>query len=288
MSPRSLLLLFAAAVTLHAETSLDSAVALYRSKDYPAARAAFDQLVAENPNNADAHFYLGVLAEKQGENELAIQHLERATELGPTISKYFLELGGAYGQAAKKASLLGKMGWAKKCGAALEKAVELDPDDLVARNGLISFYREAPSFVGGGISKAYDQAGEIKKRDPVTGALVLGQLYLSEKKYTEAFAAYEEALASAADNYSLLYNLGKAAAQSGENLDRGEKVLRHCLELTPAKGDPGPAAVHWRLGNIAEKRHDAVAAKAAYEASLKADPNFKPAADSLAQLPKSG
>ena len=242
MLPRFALLLLAA-VTLRAETPLESAVGLYRSKDYPAARSALEQLLAENQSNADAHFYLGMLSDKQGDNEAAVQHLEKATELNPTASNYFLELGGAYGHAAKKASLLSKMGWAKKCGAALEKAVQLDPDNLGARNGLISFYREAPSFVGGGMSKAYAQAEEIKKRDPVVGANVLGQLYLSENKYPQAFAVYEDALKSAPDNYSLLYNLGKAAAQSGENLDRGEAVLHRCLELTPAKGDQGPAAV---------------------------------------------
>ena len=269
-----------------AETATDSALALYRTKDYPAAQAAFEAIAAVEPHNAEVQFRLGVLAQNRGENEVSIRHLEQAVALAPQNSSYFLELGGAYGTAAQKAGLLSKMTWAKKCVAALEKAVELDPDSLPARNGLISYYREAPSFAGGGINKAYDQAEEIRKRDPVMGAAVLGQLYLSEKKFAQAFAAYETALEKVPDHYGVLYGIGRAAAQTGYHLERGEQALRRCLDLTPGPTDPGPAPIHWRLGNLAEKRSDFAAARVAYEAALKIDPAFTQAAESIAKLPR--
>ena len=53
---------------------------------------------------------------------------------------------------------------------------------------------------------------------------------------------------------------------------------------TPAKEEPSHAAVHWRLGNIAERRRETAAARTAYETALKLDPNFKQAAASLAKL----
>jgi tetratricopeptide (TPR) repeat protein len=277
-------LLLAGCVSLYAETPIEAAIGQYRAKDYLAAQTAFEQLAAADPQNAEVQFYLGVIAERQSNVDAAILHLEKATQLNPANSTYMLELGGAYGMAAKKAGLLSKMGWAKKCVAALEKSVELDPENLNARNGLISYYREAPSFVGGGIDKAYVQAEEIRKREPVMGAAIIGQLYISEKKYDKAFEAYEDALKVSPDNYGLLFGIGRAAAQSGLSLERGEQALRRCLELTPGKGEPGPAAVHWRLGNIAESKKDLPTARAAYEASLKADPNFKSASESLAKL----
>ena len=158
MNFRLILVAFLTSLTLQAETPLESAVALYRAKDYPAAQDAFAKLAEAQPQNGEVQFYLGVLAEKRGENEIAIQHLEQAALITPTNSNYMLELGGAYGTAAKKAGLLSKMTWAKKCVTALEKAVELDPENLAARNGLVSYYREAPSFAGGGMGKAYEQA----------------------------------------------------------------------------------------------------------------------------------
>jgi tetratricopeptide (TPR) repeat protein len=277
--------LLSTASLMFGETSMESAVALVRAKDYPAAQAALEKIASAEPQNAEALFHLGVLAEKRSENELAIRHLEQAVALEPSNAKYVLELGGAYGTAAKKAPLLSKMTWAKKCVAALEKAVQLEPDNLTARNGLVTYYREAPTYVGGGMSKAYAEGEEIRKRDPIMGAAVLGQLYLSEHKVDSAFEIYREALKAAPDNYGLLYGVGRASAQTGKHIAEGETALRRCLELTPGKGDQGHAAVHWRLGHLAEKQGNLTAARAAYEAALVSHPGFEEARESLAKLP---
>ena len=284
MSLRLLALFAVSAALLRAAAPIEDATALYKSKQYPEARAAFEKIAAAEPNNAAAHYFLGVLAEKRGDTDEAVRLLETATTLDPRNSTYFLELGGAYGTAIDKAGMFSKLGLAKKCGVALERAVALAPDSIDARNGLISFYRSAPSFAGGSMSKAYEQAAEIKKRDPTVGAYAYGQLYLADKKYDDAFNVLETALKTAPDNYLALYSNGRTAAQTGLRLDRGEQALRRCLELTPAKNEPGHAAVHWRLGVIAEKRNDPAAARVAYETSLKLDPEFKLAADSLAKL----
>jgi tetratricopeptide (TPR) repeat protein len=267
-----------------AMTPREAAIGLYKSKNYPAARPAFEKLVASDPRDAEAHFYLGMMAERRGDLDEAIAQLEAATSFDPKNSLYFTELGGAYGGAAAKAGLLAKLGWAKKCQDALEKAVALDPANLDARNGLVSFYRAAPTFAGGGIDKAYAEAEEIQRRDPLIGAAVLGQLYISEKKYDEAFELYEKTLRSFPDHYLTLYAIGRTSAQTGLRPQRGEQALRRCLELKPVKGDPGHAAVEWRLGNLAEKRHDPAAARAAYEAALKLNPDFTEASRDLARL----
>jgi len=277
-------LLLALAAGAVAETPREAAIALYQAKKFPDARLAFESLASANPQDAEAQFYLGVLASRRNDSDEAVKRLELATSLDPKNSDYFLELGGAYGNATSSAGIFAKMGLAKKCQAALEKAVALNPDSLAARNGLVSYYRSAPTFAGGGMSKAYEQAEEIRKRDAIMGANVIGQLYVAEKKFDEAFAVFEDVLKSKPDHYLALYSIGRTAAQSGLRLDRGEQALRRCLELTPAKGDPGPAAVQWRLGNLAEKRHDPAAARTAYETALKLDPGFSQAKDSLAKL----
>ena len=284
MSLRLLALFVCSAALLSAATPSEDAIALFKSKQYPAAREAFDKIAAAAPDNAEAHYYLGILATRRADTDEAIKQLEHATSLAPTNSDYFMDLGDAYGTAAGKAGLFSQMGLAKKCQAALERSVALNPDNLPARNGLVTYYRQAPTFVGGGMSKAYEQAAEIKKRDPIMGAAVYGQLYIADKKYDEAFAVFEKVLTTAPDNYISLYSIGRTAAQTGTRLERGEECLRRCLELKPAKNEPGYAAVQWRLGNLAEKRGDRAAAKAAYEASLKIDPAFPQALDSLAKL----
>lgn len=285
MQLRHLLLLAATGVAAAAApASRDAALELFKAKQFPEARAAFEQLAAADPQNAEAHYYLGVIAKRRNDTDEAIRQLEQATALAPKNAEYLLDLGDAYGAAANQAGLLSRLGFARKCQAALEKAVALDPDNVMARNGLVTYYRQAPAFAGGGMSKAYEQAAEIKKRNPLMGAQVYGQLYLSEKKYDEAFRTFEDVLKTAPDNYLSLYSIGRTAAQTGQRLDRGEQTLKRCLELPPGKGEPPHAAVQWRLGNIAEKRGDVAGARAHYEAGLVDDPNFPPLKESLAKL----
>ncbi|HTO02919.1 MAG TPA: tetratricopeptide repeat protein [Opitutus sp.] len=269
---------------LRAETPFESAVTLFEQKRYPEAAEAFLAIASEDPQSARAHFYLGVLADKRGENDEAIRRFERAVELDPENSEYHTELGGAYGDAAKNAGALASLAFARKCAASLNRAVELNPDNLTARNGLITFYLAAPPIAGGGSDKAYAQAEEIRKRDLVTGSAILGHLYLRDRKHQEAFAVYEAVLAVEPDNYQALYLIGRAASETGENLERGQQALLRCLELPPGPGEQGRAAVQWRLGVIAEKHGDIPAARAAYKASLQSHPGFQQAADSLARL----
>lgn len=281
---RAFVLLLASVAFVAATPADDAALALFQAKKYPDARAAFEQIAAASPDNAAAHYYLGVLAERRGDTDEAVAQLERATALAPDNSLYFAELGGAYGSAAQAASLFSKLGWAKKCREALEKSVALDPKNLEARNGLVTFYQQAPGIAGGGMDKAYAQADEIRRINPTMGATILGQLYISEKKYPEAFALFEETLKASPDNYFTLYSVGRAAAQTGQRIELGEKCLHRCLELTPNSGELGYAPVNWRLGNLAERRGDKSAARQFYEAALKIDATFKQAADALAKL----
>lgn len=262
-----------------------SALELFQAKRYAEAQAAYERLAATEPQNADVHFHLGALALRRNATALAIAELEHAVALDPKNSAYFAELGQAYGDAAQSAGLFSKAGFAQKCRVALEKAVELNPDNLAAREGLVTFYRQAPGFLGGGIDHAYAQAEEIRARDRLAGSLLLAQLYAGEKKYAEAFAALDAVLADRPDAYAALYAYGRTAAESGQRLDVGERHLRRCLALPPPRLAPPHAAAQWRLGVIAEKRRDFPAARAAYEAALALDPSFTPARDSLAHLP---
>ena len=211
------------------------------------------------------------------------QH-EKAVALDPANSNYQWRLGDAYGRSAQKAGVFSKMGLAGKCRTAYEKAVELDPKNLDARSSLMNYYQQAPGIAGGSKDKALAQAQEIKKLDASRGRFAFATLYLAEKKYDQAFAEFEEVLKEKPDDYAALFQTGRLAAISGERLDHGLTVLRQCLTMPPPEGQPGHAAAHWRIGFILEKKGDKVGARAAYEASLKLDPKFPQAIESLRKL----
>lgn len=256
---------------------------LIRDKKWTEARAVLTPLLAAEPANAELHFNLGQSYLYAGEPGGAVTALEKATELDPKSSRYMRHLGDAYGLSAQKAGLFSKMGWAKKCKAAYDKSVELDPKDISARWSVMEFCRQAPSIIGGGMDQAYAQAAAIKQIDPNAGRSAYTTLYLSEKKYPEAFGVLDEILQEKPDDYDALYQFGKLADTTGQQLDRGLTALRKCLTLKPT--DPrGYVPAHWRIGNILARQGDKTAARTAYEAALALDPKFKEATESLAKL----
>lgn len=282
-----LVLLIVTALAGHATTrspEFQTAVELYNQRKGTEAKAAFEKLTITDVKNAEAWHFLGLLALRADEQEAAVKHHEKAVALDPTNSNYHLRLGDAYGRSAQKAGLFSKMGLAGKCRTAYEKAVELDPKSLDARLSLMSYYQQAPGIAGGGIDKALTQAQEIKKLDAARGRFAFATLYVSDKKYDQAFAEFEEVLKEKPDDYAALFQTGRLAAISGQRLDHGLTVLRQCLTMTPPENQPGHAAAHWRIGFILEKKGDKAGARAAYEASLKLDPKFSQAIESLKKL----
>ncbi len=63
-------------------------------------------------------------------------------------------LGKSYGRLAERAGGLRAFGLARKTRVALERAVELAPQDPAAVADLIRYYRAAPGFLGGSVTRA--------------------------------------------------------------------------------------------------------------------------------------
>jgi tetratricopeptide (TPR) repeat protein len=258
----------------------DQVAALFKQRQWAEAQALLEKVTADEPNNAEAWNTLGQTFLARGDYEKAIPPLEKATELEPAKSEYFLELGNAYGTGAAKAGLLSKMGLAKKCKAAFDKAVELDPANINARWSVMEYCRQAPGFMGGGMDGAYVQAEAIKKLDARRGRAAYTSLYVADKKYPEAFALYDEVLREKPEDADALYNIGRLAALSGDQLDRGLAALRTLLTLPGGNN----ARAQLRIGNILEKKGDKPGAKAAYEAAVALDPKFTQAIEALRKL----
>jgi tetratricopeptide (TPR) repeat protein len=81
------------------------------------------------------------------------------------------------------------------------------------------------------------------------------------------------------DDYMALYHIGRCAALSGEQIERGIAALRRCLAVPAPAGDGKPRAadVHYRLGNLLEKKGEAAGARAEYAEALRENPDFRPA-----------
>ncbi len=251
---------------------------LYESRHYSEARACFSRLVAARPNDPDLNFYLGRLALWFDDAGDALNCLERAASNDPRDARIQNALGDAYGLMAQNAGILAKLGWARRCLAAYERAVQLAPDRAAYHWSLLGYFCMAPRLAGGGHDKALAEAAEVRKLEPMQGRIAFATLYLTEKRSAAAFAEFDDVLRDRPDDFLALYHIGRCAALSGEQLDRGAMALRRCLRLTPPEGDSMPthASVHFRLGNILEKQGDQAAAEREYALAFQEQPDFRP------------
>ncbi len=261
-------------------TLRDQIAGLFKQRQWAEAQVLLEKITTDEPNNAEAWNSLGQTFLARGDYEKAVPALEKATQLEPGKSEYFLQLGSAYGIGAAKAGLLSKMGLAKKCKAAFDQAVVLDPSNINARWSVMEYCRQAPGFMGGGMDGAYVQAEAIKQLDARRGRAAYTSLYVADKKFPEAFALYDEVLRDKPTDSDALYNIGRLAALSGDQLDRGLAALRTLL--TQEGGNN--ARTQTRIGNILEKKGDKPGAKTAYEAAVALDPKFSQAIEALRKL----
>jgi tetratricopeptide (TPR) repeat protein len=285
MRPMLAVLVALIALPLFAQTSLiDQGRAAMNRNDADAAAALFEKAVAQNPKNAEAHYLLGT----------------------------------AYGSQAQKASIFGQASLAGKTKDEFEKAVALDPALLDARFGLIQYYTMAPGIMGGSYDKAFAQAAEIKKRDPLmahrAAAFIythqkkteearneylaevreypksarahidLGVSYIVEKNFKAANDEFETALNVEPTYMPVYFRIGQGAAITSSNYAKGEEALRKYLAYTPKENEPSHARAHYWLGQIFEKQGKKADAKASFATSLKLNPAQKDVAEALKRV----
>ncbi|HTX64244.1 MAG TPA: tetratricopeptide repeat protein [Opitutaceae bacterium] len=281
----ALLLAGLAAAARLAAVTYDEAQALYGARRYPEARAAFEAVAAADPGNAGAAYHLGELALMRDEPEEAVKWLEKATALAPASADYWVSMGDAYGLSAQHAGLFFKPGLARKCHAAYDRAVALDPRNVEAHASLYRFYRQAPALVGGGLDKARTEALVLQKLDDLQGTLALVEVSSAEKNYDAAFKLLQALRQRHPDSPVAAYQIGRLAAQSGQRLDEGAASLKEYLKHVPADGEPPLWAAHWRLGIIYEKKGDAAGARTEYQAGLKLNPTQPQLVEALQRVP---
>lgn len=249
------------ATITYAQPSVDKGKVFYEAKKYPEAENIFKSVGERTVDYAAAQYYLGRIAFDKKEYNDAVEYFEKATEANPKSGEYFNWLGDTYATIGKNASLFRQMSVGPKALKAWEKATQLDQKNIDARVSLVGAYVQAPSFMGGGETKAKAMANE-------------------------AFPLLDEALKKTPDHHLYNYWYGKSSAMTGLQLDRGEDCLQKYLTFTPKEGEPSIAGAYMRLGQIKEKKRSNPEAKKNYEMALKLDSNLKGAREGLGRVSK--
>ena len=263
-------------------------------------------------------FNSGRQAYRQGNFDKAASLLEEAVQQQPNNADYHFWLGSTYGAQAQRASLFKQPGLAKKTKAEFERAVQVDPNHLDARFGLLDYYSIAPGIMGGDMDKAVEQANEIKKRDSLAGHRALSRIYMRQKKpdlarkefatavaeqpnsgkarfFYSGFLAGEKNYKGALDEIEVAlrvdpaymptyYRLGQLSAMAGTNFGRGEEALKKYLAYQPAEDEPQHARAWYWLGTIYEKEGRKADAKQSFQTALRLQPGVKDYQEALKRV----
>lgn len=226
------------------DEALTRGVQRFERQQYREAKEVFKQIVAANATDAAGLYYLGRTYFALCDYDQAITHLQRAADLERSRSDYHFWLGRAYGEKARRSSVIKQAGLAKKVKGAFEEAVALDPNNAEARTALGNFYAQAPGFMGGGIDKATEQARALTALDPLKGELLRARILEEQKKAGDAEATYrklEDHYGNSAGASDLYGAYGSFLLRQGRPGDAIEKLRNRV-----ARG-PGDASAHLDL-----------------------------------------
>jgi tetratricopeptide (TPR) repeat protein len=165
---------------------------------------------------------------------------QQAVNLNSKNSDYYMWLGRVLGQEASHASFLSAYGDAKKSLAAMQTAVQLNPQNGPALSDLGDYYAQAPGIAGGGTDKAQQVASQLDKVDAARAAQLRGDIAMAQKNYAGAEQYYKQAATvnpTPADEWSVLASFYRGR-QEWQQLD---SAIQNCMAAAAKNTgrDPG-------------------------------------------------
>lgn len=255
----------------------------------------------------------------RGDGDAAVRLLQKAVAESPQDAEAHFYLGKSLGLKAQQSNMLTAAGILPQLKEALERAVALDPKYVDARYALVEIYAGVPAMMGGSIDKAVEQAKALTPIDSTVAHRAYSFIYTqqknfeqarqqladavreqpasprahsyfgqylvtTEKNYAAALVEFDAALKADPSYIAALYHIGRTAALSGTNLARGEDALRKYVAHTPKPNEPTLANALSQLGAVLEKEGKKADARNSYQAALQLNPTIKDALDGLKRV----
>lgn len=297
---------------------LSKAVSLYGQGSFIQVASVLAPLCPDQVDCGEARLWLGRSYFKMHRWDDAIRELKTTVHLSPSNSHYHLWLGRAYGEKAAHVSIFAALGPAGKVVGEFETAQKLAPSDLEIHFDLLQFYLAAPGIIGGGRDKAEAQAKAIAQINKRAGQTAQARLHEHDKKWAEALQEltqstkdfpndpeahgeladflfkrkdYQGAEAAAAKALALrswhpMAQFIQAACQVQQrtNLETAEASLLRLTEGPLQEQDPNFEHVYYWLGVARLAQDKVTAAREAFLAALRYDPDHKDAQTALSKL----
>ncbi|WP_286234653.1 tetratricopeptide repeat protein [Thalassotalea sediminis] len=259
------------------------------------AKASYATLSKEIKQSINGKLIQGrfLLAEQQGEE--AYDYFETLREKAPENDKvnYYFAVSAVV--MAQQASIFSKLGYAEDFVEAIEKTLTLNPHYIDALDTAIGFYLHAPTIAGGDVDKATTYAKKLIQLSPVKGYRQLATIYRNNEQSEKAYSTLAEGLAEYPESGALyltramanieseaweranedlklavkfaqnnedkaqaLYQQGKLAAETGNNIELGINALKQAQHLESTRYKNWS---HYRLAQLLVHKKDFTAAE---------------------------
>lgn len=197
-----------------------------RQSDRTRAIAQLSALVQENPGNAGAHYFLGVLAMQEQRWADAVSSFQRVLQIRPEFDAARLDLATAHLAAGRSAEVL----------SVLEELRKTKPKDFSVEylSGMACYeqknYAEALKFFTAAEATAI---GSETNRLTAGFYFQLGAGAERAGNRTLAVQYFEKSLSLKPDDAEAMNYLGYMWAEQKENLPRARELIERALKLEP-------------------------------------------------------
>jgi tetratricopeptide (TPR) repeat protein len=191
----------------------------FASPKQPAAVQRLSGMMRPYASRADAHFYLGLAADAQGDTQEAANQYQAGLKENPNDSNLYYKLG----------IILDKAGKLDGAIAYLQRSVELDPSNTIARFNLGVVLMQQSNY-----SRGLKELAEVLRVHPHDAAthFVIAFAYLYTKRIDEAVASFRVGLRYKTDDAEAHYGLASALSVQHKREDAVAE-LREALRLQP-------------------------------------------------------
>ena len=235
--------------------TIQRAIRRHQNGELEQAEALYREVLQLEPNNADALHLLGVIANQRGQNEIAVDLIEKAIKVNQAVPFYHYNAGNAY-------SALNKFEEAVAC---YQRALLLNPDYYEALNNLGNALKGQ-----GKLEEAITCYQRVLSLNPdyYEAFNNLGNALKDQGKLEEAMACHQRAIALKPDFYKAHTNLGVVLHDQGK-MEEAIACYQHALTLNP---DYYEALIN--LGNALREQGKFKEAMASYRKAISVNENY--------------
>ena len=231
------------------------ALQYHQSEQLRKAEEIYKRILEVNPNHSDSLHLLGIVVHQSGNNDIAVDLINKAIQRSPESPVYYFNLGNVLRAQGKLAEAV----------LPYQKAVEIKPDYAEA------YYNLGITFESQG--KLAEAVSYYRKTLDITPNFAeahnnLGNVLKAQGRLAEAISSYQKTLEIEPDHAEAHNNMGNAFIAQGK-LAEAVSCFQKAVEIKPDF-----AGAYYNLGTVFKDQKKLDKAISSYQKALDIDPNL--------------